>query len=159
METARKNTFMCCTVLLGTVAPQGSSARSRRYSNKSSVVNSKMEKEETVKRWRKHVQEQVTKDQNGRVINHETMQEGKWGRVHHSHRRALVKGMVFCKACGKYAAVKTIALARACRGKPPPNGGISKLRRMCSGLHPELRTTEWPDGSSTAIPARVYELD
>ena len=118
----------------------------------------KFEKDEAARKWQEHLNH-IHRFSDADAVHDAETQLGKWANIHSSHRRSLVGGMVFCRACGKWAAIKTLALARPCEGIPRPHGGLSRLRRMMSGHHPELTASTWPDGSATAQRVRVLELD
>ena len=56
----------------------------------------KAEKDEAINRWKQHVALQAERvDINAKanpIINYEVVQDGKWGKIHPSHRRAILKG-------------------------------------------------------------------
>ena len=82
-----------------------------------------------------------------------------WDRVHSSHRRALVKNVLFCCKCGYWMTNKSQALTYTCKGVPQHSDGRAKLKRLMSGLHPGRKVLLWPDGTCTATPTPPIYLD
>ena len=76
-----------------------------------------------------------------------------FGDIHASHTLRMLRNAVFCQKCGYWRIKRARGLADPCRGQPR-EGHISKLTRLQSGLHPDLKP--WPDGAPGDIPWPVY---
>ena len=79
--------------------------------------------------------------------------------VHTSHRRMLLRNILFCKRCGYWSSKKTQKLSTECRLVPPHSDGRAKLKRMLDGYHPDRTVQAWSDGLSTAIKVKPINLD
>ena len=79
--------------------------------------------------------------------------------VHPSHRRMLLRNILFCKRCGYWSSKKTQKLSSECKIAPPHSDGRAKLKRMMDGYHPDRNVRAWNDGLSTAIKVRPIGLD
>ena len=79
--------------------------------------------------------------------------------VHPSHRKMLLRSIVFCKKCGYWSSKKTQKLSAPCQNEPQHSDGRAKLKRMLDGYHPDRTLKEWNDGLSTAIKIDVICLD
>ena len=76
---------------------------------------------------------------------------GTWARLHHTHRRALVNGIMYCEKCGQFAIKKVEGLADPCNGKPLNNYGVAQLKKLNRGMHPVRGALTWPDGTNTTV--------
>jgi hypothetical protein len=82
-----------------------------------------------------------------------------WGRIHGSHRRMIVRNLIFCRRCGYWTSMKiTTRLSGECKGDMT-HAVKHRLKRMRNGYHPVHSALFWPDGSSTAEPSKVLALD
>ena len=83
--------------------------------------------------------------------------EGRWGKVHPSHTRAMVNQILFCSKCGAWMSSHCKGLSEVCHHIPANKNAKAKLHRMQRGLHP-MRDTDWPDGTSRLVkfpPTRI----
>ena len=80
-------------------------------------------------------------------------------KVHPSHRTMAIRSIVYCKACGYWASKKSQKLQEPCPTKPLHSDGAHKLRRMLTGLHPDAKVKEWPDGHDARVPALSVAID
>ena len=82
-----------------------------------------------------------------------------WGRIRGTHRRMVVKNLIFCMKCGCWSSSRVSStLTSICKGAPHPSLK-HRLKRLQHGLHPLKSTEFWDDGTSTMSPARVIQLD
>lgn len=82
-----------------------------------------------------------------------------WGRIHKSHRRYILKDLVFCAKCGFWSSTRVSSkLQAACSGFCP-TGTAHRLKRMRGGMHPLRSMQFWPDGTSTDCKSVVRALD
>ena len=79
--------------------------------------------------------------------------------VHPSHRKMLIRNIVFCNKCGYYGSRKAQQLIEPCRNEPQHSDGRAKLKRMLDGYHPDRNVKEWNGGLSTAMKVAVICLD
>ena len=79
--------------------------------------------------------------------------------VHTSHRKMLLRNILFCRTCGYWSSKKTQKLSEACILAPPHSDGRAKLKRMMDGYHPDRGIKAWNDGLSTAIKVKPISLD
>ena len=79
--------------------------------------------------------------------------------VHISHRKMLLRNILFCRTCGYWSSKKTQKLSEACILAPPHSDGRAKLKRMMDGYHPDRGIKAWNDGLSTAIKVKPISLD
>ena len=79
--------------------------------------------------------------------------------VHPSHRKMLLRSIVFCKKCGYWSSKKTQKLSDPCLNEPQHSDGRAKLKRMTDGYHPDRKLKQWVDGLSTSIKIDVLCLD
>jgi hypothetical protein len=79
--------------------------------------------------------------------------------VHPSHRRMLLRNILFCKRCGYWSSKKTQRLSSECNLAPPHSDGKAKLKRMMEGFHPDRNVQAWNDGLSTSINVKPIGLD
>ena len=79
--------------------------------------------------------------------------------VHPSHRRMLLRNILFCKRRGYWSSKKTQKLSSECKLAPQHNDGKAKLKRMIDGYHPDRTVRTWNDGLSTAIKVKPISLD
>ena len=67
--------------------------------------------------------------------------------LHATHRLAMYRGLVFCVACGFYAATLVRDLRWQCqcleKRQPPTLQGRQNLRRLAAGICPQ--GASWPD--------------
>ena len=120
----------------------------------------KLEAEAT---WKQHVDNAISSDlaemRFCEASPDDRLQAGKWGMIHESHIRMMVKSTVFCRRCGLWSTIKCLALRQPCSGQPRPHGGQSRLKRMLGGHHPDKAVREWPDGTSTFESCKGVRLD
>ena len=69
--------------------------------------------------------------------------------VHPTHRKRLLRNIVFCKLCGYWSSKKTQKLSEKCLLAPPHSDGRAKLKGMLDGYHPDRNVRAWNDGLST----------
>ena len=84
---------------------------------------------------------------------------GAWGRIHHSHSRALVNGVCYCTRCGQFAIKKVEGLASVCTGRPLNSYGRAQLKKLNGGKHPVRGALTWPDGTHSAVVFKPRRLD
>ena len=130
-------------------------------------------KDQTDQQWREHVLARIVENaehsQGGReLVVHEVHERDDqpaadcirgWGRIHHTHRRCVIKDMLFCRRCGKWTTTRlSEVLRKPCEGRAQEQQK-HRLTRMCAGLDPLNSVKAWADGTPTEIQCRVRALD
>ena len=84
--------------------------------------------------------------------------DSAWSKIHTSHKRNMVGGVVYCRRCGYFRINKAVGLAKPCRGKPMYSAEAI-LRKLNNGQHPVPGAPEWPDGTSAKSRLRPTAID
>ena len=78
-------------------------------------------------------------------------QAGAWSKVHPTHKRVLLNGILYCRICGLSSINKIEGLAESCNGEPKNSCGRAQFKKLNEGKHPVRGALTWPDGSSSSI--------
>ena len=79
--------------------------------------------------------------------------------VHPTHRKMLIRNIVFCKKCGYWSSKKAQKLSEPCRNEPQHSDGRAKLKIMLDGFHLDRSMKTWNGGLSTETKVAVICLD
>ena len=91
-------------------------------------------------------------------LRKEGKQGGAWSKVHSTHKRCLLKGILYCSRCGRYSIGKVEGRAVECTGPPSTSFQKAQLKKLSEGRHPVRGAVSWPDGSSSVqrgVPVRI----
>ena len=93
------------------------------------------------------------------IVERQGQQAGAWSRVHGTHRRCLLNGILYCSRCGKYSIGKVEGLAETCTGAPTSSFQKAQLKKLSEGRHPVRGALTWPDGTSSALRCTPVRID
>jgi len=82
-----------------------------------------------------------------------------WDKVHHTHSRWLVGGIVFCRHCGYWMTTGIQKLSQPCPRAPRNHCVLMQKKRMLNGQHPDYRARKWPSGYPASVLMRPRPLD
>lgn len=154
----------------GETATSASKSRKRRFdyeSAKTEIKKSRKEQEDEVDKFVKQISaknfeapQRVELEENHEVkVQAGRKIEGAWTKIHSSHRRNLVGGIVYCRKCGAFAINKAISLSKQCQGQPPHNAARAQLKKLEEGRNPLRDKAPWPDGSEHTARFRPTPID
>jgi hypothetical protein len=142
-------------------APSG---RPPNLREKHSIASAKLKevKKAASAKWQEHIQTSTRVKQH--LMEPDILDDPDSGgpmrfTVHESHRLMALRSVVFCKACGYWAAKKSQKLRSQCIGKPAHADGAQKLRRLLKGLHPDSKLKQWPDGHDARVASQPVAID
>ena len=94
------------------------------------------------------------------VMRSQTSQVGHvWDRIHPSHKRWMIGGLVFCRDCGYWMCGAIHKLRDPCIRAPANSTNRYQRDRMLNGMHPDRRARKWPSGYPANVLMRPRPLD